>query len=97
MSIRKPISWRIRGAVMALSWHSSDRAFLCSYCMCRMSHEDVVIDHIMPVAKGGGNDVENLTVSCHTCNSIKSDNLPDDAENLIHAHWDAHFGDVVIQ
>lgn len=36
-----------------------------------------VIDHIVPLAKGGTNDIENLTLACRECNSRKSDEIWD--------------------
>jgi hypothetical protein len=43
--------------------------------VCGMTAEDGVtleVDHILPVAKGGGNEDENLWVLCRPCNSGKS-------------------------
>lgn len=92
MSKREHISWRVRGLVMARSYHAKDKAFICGFCMARLSHEDVVIDHIMPLALGGSNDAENLNVLCARCNSIKGALHPDDAEDrifdLLDAEWD---------
>lgn len=53
-------------------------SFKCQYC--GKSAPDVVleVDHIIPVAKGGTNDILNLVTSCHTCNSGKSDRKLDD-------------------
>lgn len=34
------------------------------------------VDHRMPVARDGSDEVENLCLSCHDCNSKKSDQLP---------------------
>lgn len=34
------------------------------------------IDHIVPIARGGADDVHNLCASCHACNESKSDWLP---------------------
>ena len=34
------------------------------------------IDHIVPIARGGADDVHNLCASCHLCNGSKSDWLP---------------------
>ena len=42
----------------------------CVYCG---SNENLVIDHILPRAKGGGNNIDNLTKSCNRCNLYKSD------------------------
>lgn len=46
--------------------------------VCGMTADDGVtleVDHILPVAKGGGNEDENLWVLCRPCNSGKSDLL----------------------
>lgn len=40
----------------------------CSYCGAR---ENITIDHIVPVAEGGGNTADNLTAACYSCNSRK--------------------------
>jgi 5-methylcytosine-specific restriction endonuclease McrA len=53
--------------------------------MCSLAHSDVVIDHIVPLALGGTNDPSNLTVACETCNAIKRDMDPGDAEEMINA------------
>lgn len=46
----------------------------CGYCL---AHQDYVpwvleIDHILPKAKGGSDDENNLWLACHTCNLYKS-------------------------
>ena len=43
----------------------------CSYCR---GVDHLSIDHLIPVAKGGQNDAENLVLACRTCNSSKKDN-----------------------
>ena len=44
----------------------------CNYCGqdCKGSYH---IDHIMPVSRGGGNNRENLCLSCPNCNWSKND------------------------
>lgn len=42
----------------------------CVYCG---SQNQLVIDHIYPRNKGGGNELENLTRACNRCNLYKSD------------------------
>ena len=51
--------------------------FMCQYCgrsprknKCRLQ-----IDHIIPKAKGGGDDINNLITSCEECNQGKKDIL----------------------
>ena len=40
---------------------------------CRAT-EDLAIDHIMPLARGGHNGLDNLTLLCKNCNSSKGAN-----------------------
>lgn len=44
----------------------------CPYCLLPNS-DDVVfeIDHIIPVSRGGTNDMSNIQVCCQWCNGIK--------------------------
>lgn len=41
----------------------------CVYCGNNL--ERLAIEHIVPVARGGGNDLTNLTLACRSCNSKK--------------------------
>ena len=91
MSKREHLSWRVRGLVMARSYYAPDKAFICGCCMKRMTHEEVVIDHIMPLALGGTNDIDNLDALCARCNSVKGAMHPADAEEKIFAMLDAEW------
>jgi hypothetical protein len=46
--------------------------FTCQYCGRCPPEVQLVIDHIIPVSKGGGNEPENLRTSCAACNAGKS-------------------------
>lgn len=48
-------------------------SFTCQYCGRKAPEAVLNVDHIKPVAKGGGNDLFNLITSCFDCNSGKSD------------------------
>jgi 5-methylcytosine-specific restriction endonuclease McrA len=43
--------------------------FTCTYCFKRGG--DLECDHIIPVARGGGNEDDNLTTACKPCNQSK--------------------------
>ena len=47
----------------------------CQYCGRKSPEATLVIDHLIPVSKGGTDDFENLVTSCEDCNSGKSDKL----------------------
>jgi len=68
-----PVSlWRGRGLSRALRAAVFTRdGKVCAYC--KTTQGKFHIDHIVPVAKGGTDDLENLTVACAGCNLSKSD------------------------
>jgi len=43
------------------------------HCLKCGSEEGLTIDHVVPLARGGNNDVENLQTLCYRCNSAKGD------------------------
>jgi hypothetical protein len=44
-------------------------------CVRCGSNEELHFDHIIPVAKGGGNSAENVQILCQSCNLKKSDKI----------------------
>jgi DNA-directed RNA polymerase subunit RPC12/RpoP len=43
-------------------------------CVDCGSKENLTIDHIRPVSKGGSDDIKNLQIMCKSCNSKKGSN-----------------------
>lgn len=43
----------------------------CQICGCLLSKEEVTLDHIIPISKGGEHTEVNLRVACRSCNSRK--------------------------
>ncbi|OMO98961.1 HNH endonuclease [Corchorus olitorius] len=50
--------------------------FTCQYCS---SSENLTIDHVIPVARGGEWKWENLVTACAKCNSKKGQKTPEEA------------------
>jgi len=44
---------------------------ICKLCGKHKKREDVTIDHIKPISKGGTHNASNLQILCFRCNSIK--------------------------
>ncbi len=58
----------------------------CIYCKCDISKKGAShLDHIVPVAKGGTSDRDNLQLLCRRCNIRKSAHQPDEQ---LHAYMD---------
>lgn len=76
MPKRKPLPPKIRYEVFKRD------GFKCQYC--GRSAPDVIleVDHIVPVAKGGENDILNLITSCRDCNRGKGKGLLTESEIL---------------
>jgi 5-methylcytosine-specific restriction protein A len=43
----------------------------CSHCGAGPAQAELTVDHIIPLAQGGTNDLSNLQVLCRRCNSTK--------------------------
>jgi hypothetical protein len=61
----------------------------CCLCGKFVDYEEFTVDHIIPLAKGGTNEIDNLQCACKVCNNIKTDVLPNEfmdkiTEMIIH-------------
>lgn len=76
MTKRKPLPKSTRFEVFKRD------SFRCQYC--GRSAPDVIleVDHIVPVASGGGNELLNLITSCRDCNRGKSKKLLTDTATI---------------
>lgn len=63
---RKPISADTRDFILQRD------NYRCVKCNSRLKLE---IDHIVPISRGGDNDIDNLQTLCKTCNVRKSNKL----------------------
>ncbi|MEA5512839.1 HNH endonuclease [Nodularia sp. UHCC 0506] len=49
--------------------------YQCQSCGKTKLETNLTIDHIIPLARGGQNDLSNLHTLCFTCNQQKTDKL----------------------
>lgn len=80
----KPV---LRQARARLSWNAwapireevfKRDGYICAYCGDEDGPHEV--DHIRPIKRGGGNDLDNLCVACRPCNVSKNNRLPSEWE-----------------
>ncbi|NJO85681.1 MAG: HNH endonuclease [Synechococcaceae cyanobacterium RM1_1_27] len=66
---RIPIPTSVRGYIFTRDKHQ------CQGCGKRDPKPNIQIDHIIPVAQGGSNDISNLQTLCRQCNQQKRDRM----------------------
>ena len=49
--------------------------YVCQYCGACGPGVELEVDHVIPVSKGGTDNIDNLKTSCFNCNRGKGDNL----------------------
>ena len=62
---RQPIPRKLRHEVFKRD------GYRCRECGASKDETSLEIDHILPVAKGGTNDIDNLQTLCRECNRMK--------------------------
>lgn len=70
---RVPLGKRVRFEVFKRD------GFACQYCGAHPPAVVLHVDHIRPVADGGGNEADNLVTACEACNQGKGARLLQDA------------------
>ncbi|MBX3084345.1 MAG: HNH endonuclease [Anaerolineae bacterium] len=67
MSISEDLRERIR----------AQADYRCGYCQSKQQYVfgPLEIDHLIPIARGGTDDEDNLWLACRMCNGFKSDHM----------------------
>lgn len=67
--------YNAQGVVTAEQWATIVLSFggLCAYCKDAPGN---TTDHVIPLARGGNNDPENVVPACRRCNSSKGNRTP---------------------
>ena len=55
----------------------------CAYCGRHRNIKYMTIDHIIPISKGGTDDMSNLQCTCKACNNLKEDMFPSEFTDFI--------------
>lgn len=63
-------------------WKRKCSSGRCSYCNTEVSPNELTMDHIIPLSRGGFSEKYNIVPACKDCNSKK--------KYLIPAEWDEY-------
>lgn len=58
--------------------------YSCQFCGRVLPASELTLDHVIPRSRGGRTDWDNLVASCHACNNLKGDRLPEEAGLQLH-------------
>ncbi len=50
--------------------------YRCAYCRTQCDAENITMDHVIPLSKGGRHHISNVVPSCRICNGKKGDGPP---------------------
>lgn len=59
------------------AWIDSQKP-ICAYCSAELSENQIQLDHIMPLSKGGSHTIDNFAISCKSCNCSKGNKTLDE-------------------
>lgn len=60
---------------------------VCAHCGCQVTIGDnFTVEHVVPISKGGTNDLVNIVALCRTCNTAKGDCIWHPNEYLLYLH-----------
>jgi len=57
--------------------------YRCQYCGAELRASQLTFDHVLPRARGGRTDWENIVTCCRPCNDQKRDRTPDEAGMIL--------------
>ncbi len=64
-------------------WQRKTALGLCHYCGRKMVFKEITMDHLVPLARGGKSNKDNLVPSCKDCNNKKKNMLPMEWEDYL--------------
>ena len=67
---------------MRLAVYKRDNG-ICQICGKPLTLDNFTIDHIVPLNRGGINDIDNYRCTCRRCNQFKSDSLDEEMVTML--------------
>lgn len=64
-------------------WKNKLALGVCYYCGQQTGPDELTMDHIVPLARGGRSSKDNLVTSCKECNNKKKTLLPMEWEEYL--------------
>lgn len=55
----------------------------CAYCGCELEYKDMQVDHAVPLARGGTDEISNYMPSCRSCNHYKGTLIVEEFRNYL--------------
>lgn len=55
----------------------------CAYCGENITINEMQVDHVFPIYRGGADDIENMLPTCRACNFYKSTMSLEDFRNQV--------------
>jgi 5-methylcytosine-specific restriction endonuclease McrA len=63
-------------------WQQKTASGICHYCQHQVPVNELTMDHIIPLSRGGKSTKGNLVPCCKECNTAKKNDLPPELEEL---------------
>lgn len=57
-------------------WQRKTASGECYFCGLVVKHQDITMDHLVPLSRGGYSTKDNLVPCCKNCNNKKKSMLP---------------------
>ena len=64
-------------------WNRKTRDGICYYCQRQVRRDQLTMDHVVPLSRGGKSKKGNIVPACKECNSKKKYMLPLEWEEYI--------------
>jgi 5-methylcytosine-specific restriction enzyme A len=74
-------------------WQQKIASGICYYCHRRVKPDELTMDHIVPLSRGGKSSKANLVPTCKECNNRKKILLPLEWEEYMERLSRAHGSD----